>query len=118
MNNLRRNTRLIYYANYIGESPIIDEDGNETGETEAKYTEPTAIKVNISAAAGINDNMPFGSFTDYTRVISTSDINCPIDEKTVIWFEDEPSARHNYIVTKKADSINSILYALQKVDVN
>ena len=45
MNNLRRNTRLIYYANYIGESPIIDEDGNETGETEAKYTEPTEMVI-------------------------------------------------------------------------
>ena len=59
----------------------------------------------------------FGSFTNYTRVICVSDNACPITEDSVIWFGISPDKPYNYLVTRKADSKNGVLYALQEVAV-
>lgn len=117
MNSLRRNKRKIYYALYSGKQPVIDADGYETGEEVPTYTSPVEYWCNISAGTGYDQTMPFGDFTDYSRTITVTDKDCPIDEDTVIWFGIEPTEPYNYIVRRKADSINGYVYALQKVDV-
>ena len=40
-----------------------------------------------------------------------------IDENTIVWFGAAPPDPHNYIVVRKADSKNGILYALLEVTV-
>ena len=52
MKALERNKQKIYYANYLGKTPITDEDGLLTGESELTYTDPVSVKVNVSAARG------------------------------------------------------------------
>ena len=117
MRSLNRNRRLIYYALRTGETTNIDEYGNETGESTPAYGKSTALRVNISAASGEEAVQAFGSFTGYTRTMCVADNNCHIEEDSIIWFDRNPAEPHNYIVVRKADSKNGILYALQEVTV-
>ena len=117
MRTLNRNKRQIYYALHTGEVANIDEYGNETGETTPAYGNAVELKCNVSAATGADAVQAFGSFTNYSRTMCVSDPNCPIDENTVVWFGAAPSDPHNYIVVRKADSKNGILYALLEVTV-
>lgn len=117
MRDLNRNKRLIYYANQVSEVANQDEYGNLTGETTPIYGATNEFYCNISAATGVDAVEAFGSFTNYSRTISVADVNCPIDEKSIVWFGVNPPNPHNYIVVRKADSKNGILYALREVTV-
>ena len=117
MRTLNRNKRHIYYALRTGEVAIIDDAGYETGELMPAYGPATELKCNVSAATGSDAVQAFGSFTNYSRTMCVSDRDCPIDENTVVWFGVSPIEPHNYIVVRKADSKNGILYALLEVTV-
>lgn len=117
MRSLNRNKRQIYYALLTGEVANIDEYGNETSEYTPVYGETTPLLCNVSAASGKDAVRAFGSFTSYSRTMFVADNTCPIDEDTIIWFGVDPDEPHNYIVTRRADSKNGILYALQEVTV-
>ena len=117
MRSLNRNKRKIYYALRTGDTANVDDYGNETGERTPTYGKEIALMSNISAATGEEAVQAFGSFTGYSRTMSVADIRCPIEEDSIVWFGAEPPAPHNYIVVRKADSKNGILYALQEVTV-
>ena len=117
MRGLHRNKRPIYYALYVKDEAIFDEYGNETGESKPTYGDITELRCNISGASGEDAVQAFGGYTNYTRVICVSDNTCPIEENTIVWFGVNTTEPYNYIVTRKADSKNGILYALQKVAV-
>lgn len=118
MRSLNRNKRQIYYAMRTGEVKNIDEYGNETGELTPVYGAATPLLCNVSAAYGEDAAMMFGNFTAYTRTVCVADTTCPMDEASIVWFGVDPVTEpHNYIVVRKADSKNGILYALQEVTV-
>ena len=116
MRDLNRNKRLIYYALRTGSHSDVDEYGNETGESTPTYGERTALMCNISASTGAEAVQAFGSFTGYSRTMVVADPNCPIEEDSIVWFGN--TERYNYIVVRKADSKNGILYALQEVTIS
>ncbi len=116
MRNLNRNKRLIYYALRTGSHSDVDEYGNETGESTPTYGERKALMCNISASTGAEAVQAFGSFTGYSRTMVVADPNCPIEEDSIVWFGN--TERYNYVVVRKADSKNGILYALQEVTVS
>lgn len=118
MRSLNRNKRLIHYAPYTGETAVLDSDGYETGELVPTYDDIVELRCNISVASGEDVVQAFGSFTNYSRVICVADPACPIAEQTVVWFGVSTDEPYNYIVTRKADSKNGVLYALQEVKVN
>ena len=120
MRTLNRNKRKIYYALLTGEAKVTDEYGNETGEPVPVYGDAVQLRCNVSAATGADAVQAFGNFTNYNRTMCVADPNCPIDENTIVWFGRKPSddVPHNYIVTRKADSKNGILYALREVAVS
>lgn len=118
MRSLERNKRQIHYALYLGTEDNYDEAGNKTGESTPVYSETTELDVNVSAAAGEEAVNAFGLFTAYTRTITVTDTDCPIAENTIVWFGVPITEPHNYIVTRKAVSKNSIMYALQEVTVS
>ncbi len=118
MRNLNRNRRPIYYALRTGEKVNVDEYGNETGERTPTYGDPIALCCNVSAASGQEAVQAFGSFTGYSRTMCVADTTCPIDEESVLWFGVSPPQPQNYIVVRKADSKNGVLYALQEVTVS
>lgn len=117
MRCLNRNKREMFYALLTGKEDIKDEYGNETGESIPIYGEKVALNSNVSSAMGEDVVQAFGNFTNYTRVFCVADSKCPIDENSVIWFGISPDEPHNYIVTRKADSKNGILYAVKEVKV-
>ena len=120
MRDLLRNQRTIYYALRTGELENTDDMGNLTGESTPIYGEKTMLRCHVSASVGNDTVSEFGSFTNYTRTLTVSNINCPIDEDTVIWFGVTPDndTPPNYIVTKRADSKNGVLYALLEVEAS
>ena len=117
MRSLNRNKRLIHYALLTGEVENIDSMGNLTGELTPAYGVATPLLCNVSAASGEDAVRAFGNFTGYSRTVSVADPTCPMDEQTVVWFGVDPTGPYNYIVVRKADSKNGILYALQEVTV-
>lgn len=117
MRSLNRNKRLLHYARRTGEVANIDEYGNETGEQTPVYEAATPLLCNVSAASGEDAVRAFGNFTAYVRTVCVADRNCPMDEQSIVWFGVEPTEPHNYVVVRKADSKNGVLYALQEVTV-
>ena len=106
MRSLERNKRTIHYAIYLGDAPILDEQGFETGESRPTYGDINELRCNVSSASGEDAVEAFGNFTRYTRAVCVSDNNCPLDEDSVVWFGIPTSEPYNYIFTLKADSKN------------
>ena len=115
MRTLERNKRPLYYALYLGEVENVDANGHLTSERTPTYGNVTKLDCNVSASTGSDIVEAFGGFTNYTRTITVANTDCPMDENSIVWFGVSTTEPHNYIVTKKADSKNGILYALLKV---
>lgn len=124
MKCLERNKKDFYYALFLSKEDILDEYGNKTGEYKIIYDIPVHIKANISNASGRAQADQFGTAITYDRVIVVDDINCPIDEYSVLCIDKQPTYDENnnlvfdYIVKKRAESLNSISYAIAKVKVS
>lgn len=109
------NQRLIYYAEQTGTEHVMDDEGYDTGETYAKYGDPKPLWINVSAAAGRAQYIAFGHFTQYTRTLITSDMKCPLKEYDAVWLNSDPTGEPNYTVVRKADGLDSLMYAIQEV---
>jgi len=116
MRTLNRNKRTLYYKLYLGEVENTD-GGDLTGESTPAYGQLNELRCNVSASVGADAISAFGGFTNYTRTIAVSDVSCPMDEDSIVWFGVPLDQPYNYIVTKRADSKNGILYALLEVKV-
>ena len=116
MRTLNRNKRTLYYKLYLGEVENTD-GGDLTGESTPAYGQLKELRCNVSASVGADAISAFGGFTNYTRTIAVSDVSCPMDEDSIVWFGVPLDQPYNYIVTKRADSKNGILYALLEVKV-
>ena len=126
MRTLLRNKTKFYYASYIGETEIIDEYGNPTGEYSILRSAPVEYLGNISPAKGEKQTEQFGESESYDKVIVLDDRNAPIDEHSVLWVDTLPSLNedgttstpHDYEVKAVAKSLNGISIAIRKVMVN
>ena len=118
-----RNDRPFWYCLYESAEEIVDEWGNSTGELTPTYSEPVEMYANISPATGLAQTEMFGGLDSYDKVIVTSDMDCPIDEYTVLFVDKEPEHNlddglmYDYIVKRVAKSLNSISIAIRKVEV-
>ena len=124
MKVMERNKSPFWYLLYEGKSPILDDDGNETGESKVSYKAAVPMRANVSAASGSAQVEQFGSFVSYDKVIITDKLSCPIDENTVLFIDKEPvyaddgTPLYDYVVKRVAKSLNSISYAVSKVTVS
>lgn len=111
--------RPLWYSNPVGEkTPVVDECGNETGESAYKsWSEPAKLMLNISPPTGSAEANPFGAFTDYSYVVSSSSKkrNTPLYEGTHVWFQTDVSKPFNYTVVNVVEHITDTLYALKEV---
>lgn len=117
MRTLERNKTTLYHAEYVSEAETT-RNGLKTGHYESTYTTPVKERMNISPARGSAVSEEFGINTDYTKTAVTSNMNCTMDENSIVWIGVEPSStvdNHNYVVVRKAQSLNSITYALREV---
>lgn len=113
--------RTLWYSNPVGEKePVLDEEGYETGETVQAWSKPAKLILNVSPPSGSAQANPFGAFTDYSLVVSSSSKkrNTPLYEGTHVWFNADTSKGWNYIVVKVAEHITDTLYALKEVTVD
>ena len=118
MRDLKRNKRLLWYSVPIGNTPILDEYGNDTLEVEMEYSSPLPFQANVSACVGQESIEVFGSQTEYSRTVSIAGSKCPLTEGSRVWFGIEPNedeTNHNYTVIRVADSKNGYLVALRGV---
>ena len=139
MKTLKRNQRPFYYCLYKEDIPNIDEYGNESGEKIVIYHDPVLMRANISQATGQSNTEQFGNLENYDKVIVIDDLNCPIDENSVLFIDKAPEftevLTHNataitttdetvsvpvydYTVLRVAKSLNSISIAVKKVKVS
>ena len=121
-----RNKSKFYYASYVGETEIIDEYGNATGEYAISYTNPTKFYGNVSAAQGEIESRQFGENESYDKVIVLDDRNATINEHSILWVDTLPiineegstDTPHDYVVKKVGRSLNGVSIAIHKVNVN
>ena len=126
MRTLNRNKICIYYANYVGKTPIKDEYGNLTGEYKISYDRPFALMANVSAARGESTTRQFGEDVNYDRIIVLDNPVLPIAETSILWIDTPPvitedgstDTPHDYIVKQVATSLNSVSIAVSKVNVS
>ena len=126
MRGMVRNKSKFYYASYIGESPVLHENGKKTGEYELIYSNPIKYFGNVSAAQGEIQSRQFGDSEIYDKVIVLDDQDVSIDEHSILWVDALPSLKedgstdtpHDYIVKKVARSLNSVSIAIRKVIVD
>lgn len=116
MRTLRRNTQIVYYALLTAIENVTDDNGFITGEKRPIYGKPQKIRINVSPNKGNDYVAAFGTNTQYDRVMVTHR-DLPIDEKTVLWIDNPITADYDYIVTRKAKSLNTTSYAISRVDV-
>ena len=121
---MMRNKATFYYALYTGQTEIVDEYGNVTGQYSVTYGEPIKMFGNVSAAQGEMQTRQFGESETYDKVIVLEDANTPIDEYSILWVDTLPElvggitdTPHDYVVKKVARSLNSVSIAISKVNV-
>ena len=124
MTTLKRNETAFYYCLYNGKTELKDEDDNATGEYVLSYSAPVKMKANISSATGYTNLEQFGNSIDYDKVIVTCQMDCPINENTVLFIDKDYEADsdgnplYDYIVKKVSKSLNSISIAVKRVNVS
>lgn len=126
MKTIQRNQTEVWYALYGGQAELLDAAGNRTGEYEITYGTPIQAWMVLSPAKGSALREPFGIETNYSKVLVTDDIDCPLSEDSVLWIGVPPSEEvhgqvvanpYNYRVVRVAKSLNYIVYAIREVDV-
>lgn len=147
MRVLERNKKELWYANPTGTvSYVTDKNGLKTGEKEPAYSTPVKVKMSMAISSGANnlgsqgiaELEPWGIVTGYTARAVTEDLNCPMAEDSHVWYGIEPTHiesktvtengqtttvnvevpnPHNYVVVRKAKSLNHLIFYLKEVDV-
>lgn len=143
-----RNHRKLYYCLFDPntEHIVLDENGNETGEVVPHYGQAVEMWANISPAIGSAQFEQFGNLGNYDKVIVTTDMDCPIDESSVLFIDTEPEytnfdthtivegyalyaddeiltvryelPKYNYIVKRVAVGLDAISIAVRKVEIS
>lgn len=110
MRSLERNKQEIKYSLYKGKIELSDDNGLPTGDFVPSYDLPKSYKLNVSANSANAGIENFGIGLNYTHVLSTTDMSCPINEESLIWYKGT-----KYCVVKVSKSLNSILFAIKEV---
>lgn len=123
MRNLKKNERELWYALYKDKIPIVDENGDETGDYTTGYSSPVSFYANLSPGKGSAQAAVFGTDIDFTRSISTTDMELPITETSLIWYETEPGLLKDgsadpdtadyEVAAPPADGLNELVIALK-----
>ncbi|CUO99619.1 Uncharacterised protein [[Eubacterium] contortum] len=90
MRDLKKNTRDMWYALFEEKRPVLDENGDETGDEEIRYSTPVKFEANLSPGKGAAQAEAFGTDVDFTRAVSTTNLELPIVETSLVWYETDP----------------------------
>jgi hypothetical protein len=124
MQTLARNRQTVWYALLTSKTELTDEYGNKTGQYELSYSDPVKTAMNVRWDTGAVQLEGYGLNADGQRRMVTCDMNCPIDESTILWIGIEPekdgkAVPNNYVVAGVPErSLNQIAYTIQEVNVS
>lgn len=90
MRTVHRNMHPFYYCLYQESVAQYDEYGNVLPEPMNIYGDPVLMYANISPASGQAQTEQYGNLESYDRLIVTTDMDCPIDEYTVLFVDKVP----------------------------
>ena len=88
------------------------------------YSEAKPLMASVSAARGTAEYVLFGTITSYDKVIITDDMNCQMDEQSILFVDKRPEFDEydnplgDYVVKRVARSLNHISYAVSKVEMS
>lgn len=116
MRSVQRNKQPIWYALRLESTEVIDEYGNVTGEFVEQYSVPMKLNINIGVPKGQINLERFGLNDNYTRVLATTDMNCPLAVDSILWVGISTEEPHNYVVKKILPSLNQLLIGLEEVN--
>ena len=146
MRLLNRNKQTLWFANPESSSWTTDSNGLKTGEKKIVYGTPQSARMSIAISSGANnlgsqgmaELERWGIVTGYTHRATTEDMNCALNEESIIWYG-VPHERtvqveetvngvtqtvdkteilpYNFKVVRKAKSLNHLIYYLKEVDV-
>lgn len=130
MRNLIKNNRKMWYATYSTATKEVDENGDYTGNDNPEYSQPVEFHANLSATRGTQGFTGtgaspdyFGADIDYALIISTAQMDLPIDEHSIIWTETpvpDPTSglvdpqTAQYVVTAVARGLYHMKYAIKR----
>lgn len=89
LKDLRQNQVPFWYQTYEKEVDEVDADGNLTGDTVPKYSNPVRALARISPNSGNAEDSPFGKDIVYDKTISTVK-QLPIDEYSRLFIDIVP----------------------------
>lgn len=124
MRELERNKQQIYYSLLNSVVEATDSSNYKTGELVKSYSAPVPFRINVSPARGNAEREGFGIDCVYSKTMTTADMDCPIEEDTLLWIGITPSTStvsqipHNYYVVRKAASLHDIVYAIREVKLS
>ena len=146
MRLLERNKKELWFANPVSVTYATDSNGFKTGEKVITYGTPVKAKMSIAMSSGANNlgsqglaNVePYGITTGYTHRATTEDLSCTMCEESKVWYGIPPTHTenvtntvngqsvttevvvpnpYNFVVVRKATSLNHLIYYLKEVDV-
>lgn len=133
MVSMEINKSTIWYSNLLkGQTEqILNKHGLMTGDTRQKYTVPKAIRVALSESIGLNnltaqgvaELRSYGITTNYTHRMITEDMDCPIDEESILWYENDPGDNpydvpYEFRVIRVSKTLNYKMYYLRQLSVS
>lgn len=133
MHVLGRNKQYLYFANPTGITYVTDSNGFKTGERTIAYGTPVRVRMSMAISSGANnlgsqgmaELEQYGITTGYTHRAVTDDMDCEMNEESLVWYKIEPTEEvggqtvnvpANFRVVRKAISLNHLIYYLKEVD--
>lgn len=125
LKDLRLNQVPFYYQTYDGTVDEVDEDGNLTGESIPKYSNPVSVLARVSPNSGNAEDSPFGKDIVYDKTISTVQ-KLPIDEYSKLFIDVVPvlnedgstDTEPDYICVCPKHDLQQNLWAIRKIKGN
>lgn len=145
MRGLAINQRDLYYCLFVPfpEEALYEDEGDQdrrvyedgffSGDYVSEFGPLQTLRASLSSEKGGVNEEVFGLQLDYDLAVLTFDVDCPIQEDTILWigkemavmkphvgtaFTDLPKnlPPYNYRVVRRAESLNSVLFAVRRVD--
>lgn len=146
MRLLARNKKELWYANKTGSADVVDANGLVTGEKTISYGEAQSVRMYVTSSGsssnfGSQINVELeepGLIRGYTHRAFTEDMNCGMDEESIVWYgiqptrtvteqrtvdgetveiETEVPVPHNFKVLRRVPGLYQIMYYLKEVKV-
>lgn len=132
MRCLERNKRTFYYATYK-DKEYVEVNGHKTGDVRRLFNEPVKMRASISATTSMtsatrgafSDVSAYGVVLNYDRRIVTENLDCELDETSVLAIYCEPTYNtetcefnYDHEVIKKVVGLDNITYYIKRVTKN